>query len=110
MMKKVMPLLLVAAVLGSAVPAHAEHINANIDIGIPMGAPPAPPVQQEVMVAPPGPAEQYAWHKGHYRWIDQTYVWVPGHWVRVPHPHAVWVEPVWRQGPGGWVFAEGHWK
>ncbi len=70
-------------------------------------APPAPIV--ETIPAAPGPVEAYAWHAGHWRWIDEQHVWVPGHWVARPHPQAVWVDPKWEHGDDGYHFHEGHW-
>jgi hypothetical protein len=104
-MKKLASLCALLVMLIVSAPAHAQGVSGEIVIGTP-----PPPLRAEVVTPAPGPPEQWIWHKGHWRWIDETYVWVPGHWVRAPHPAAVWVEPAWQQRPNGWVFVQGHWK
>ena len=47
---------------------------------------------------------------GYHRWNGHRYVWVRGHWVRPPHPGAVWVAHRWEQRGDGWVLIEGHWQ
>ncbi len=87
----------------------AGSAQAQVSAEIVLGSPP-PAVREEVIPAPPGAPAQWVWHKGHQRWIDGIYVWVPGHWVKKPRPEAVWVEPEWVQRPNGsWAFHEGHW-
>jgi hypothetical protein len=90
-------------VMSVSAPALAGGITVVI------GTPPPNPIVEVVPVAP-GPAENYAWHAGHWRWIDEQHVWVPGHWVARPRPTAVWVEPKWEQHHDGYHFSEGRWK
>lgn len=104
-MKKLSSLAVVALVLMLSGPVCADRINAEISIGMP---PPA--VREEVIPVAPGPEAMWAWHKGHWRWIDGAHVWVPGHWVQRPRPEAVWVEPRWEHRGENWVFVEGRWK
>jgi hypothetical protein len=67
----------------------------------------APP---KVIVENPGPARPgYYWDPGHWRWNGARYVWVPGHYVAVPHERAHWVPGHWVERPRGWVWVEGHW-
>ena len=70
---------------------------------------PPPPIRERI---PPPPPEHrdWAWHNGYHRWDGAHYVWVPGAYVEPPHPHARWVPGHWRNGPGGYVFVEGHWR
>ncbi len=70
---------------------------------------PPPPVRERI---PPPPPEHrdWAWHNGYHRWDGAHYVWVPGAYEAPPHPHAHWVPGHWRNTPGGWVWAEGHWS
>ena len=69
-------------------------------------APPAPVVERRI--ATPGPG--YVWTGGYHRWDGRAYVWVPGAWVRPPHPHAHWVAPHYAHRHGGYVFVAGHWR
>lgn len=69
-------------------------------------APPRPVI--ETRVPPPGPG--YVWTPGYHRWEGNAYVWVPGGWVRPPHPHDHWVAHRWVHRKGGWVMVEGHWR
>lgn len=95
--------LLVAAI---ATPALADSLTLSIG-----GAPPPPPAPiVETIPVAPGPGSDFVWHAGHWRWIDEEHVWIPGHWVHRPHPRAEWVEPHWEQRGGGYFFVEGHWR
>jgi hypothetical protein len=101
--------LLTALAAFTALPSPVRaQVNAEITVGM---APP-PFVGEEVIAPAPGPGPDWHWHKRHYRWIDGTYVLVPGHWVHehAPRPEAVWVEPAWQPRGNGYVFVEGHWK
>jgi hypothetical protein len=68
--------------------------------------PPRPPVERRLVAPGPG----YLWTPGYQRWDGRAYVWVPGAWVRPPHPRAHWVQAKWVHRRGGWVFVEGHWR
>jgi hypothetical protein len=68
--------------------------------------PPPPPVESTTVVQP-GP--DYVWIAGDWVW-DGRWVWVGGHWTRVPHARAVWVSGYWVQGPHGWFKTEGYWR
>lgn len=67
---------------------------------------PPPPIVETVVVAP-GP--DYVWVAGDWEWRNR-WVWVGGHWVLPPHPHAVWVVGVWGHGPHGWHHTPGYWR
>jgi hypothetical protein len=70
-------------------------------------APPRPVV--EARVVSPGPG--YVWVAGYQRWERGGYVWVPGRWVRPPHPHSKWVAGHWSQERHhGWYYTDGHWR
>ena len=66
-----------------------------------------PPVRHDRRPPPPGPG--LAWIGGHYRW-DGQYVWVPGHWERVPRSRHTWAAGHWQQTRRGWIWIEGHWR
>jgi hypothetical protein len=40
---------------------------------------PAPPPEQ-VEVVSPAPAAGAVWVRGHWDWVNGSYVWAPGHW------------------------------
>jgi hypothetical protein len=84
--------------------------QAQIDIGIDIGvAPPAPQVE----VVPPPPPGAFVWEKGFWRWnrITGAHVWVPGHYIPLPHPGAVRVPAEWVQAPNGhWRFIPARWR
>jgi hypothetical protein len=86
----------VVAILGSAAPTLAQVYAPG----------PPPPLRQEVV---PPPRAGMGWRAGYWRWNSTRYVWVPGHYARVPHPGAHWVPGHWAQGPRGWFWVEGHW-
>lgn len=70
-------------------------------------APPA--MQQEVVLAQPGP--DYKWVPGFWTWRNGTYQWVSGHWEIPPHPDSVWIAPHYEpESSGGYRFYEGYWN
>jgi WXXGXW repeat (2 copies) len=72
-----------------------------------MQAPPA--LQQEVVLASPGP--DYKWVPGYWTWRDSRYEWVSGHWEMPPHSDAVWVAPHYEpEASGGYRYYEGYWN
>ena len=70
--------------------------------------PPAP--REEIIIAAPGPREQFVWDPGHWRWNGAEYVWDAGHWIKRPHARAEWIASHWTQMHGEWVLIEGHWR
>ena len=68
-------------------------------------APPAP-ITEEVYAAP-GP--DFAWIPGQWTW-NRVWIWIPGHYVRRPHPGAVWVAGAWGRSAHGWTWIGGHWR
>jgi len=89
-----------------ALPTPAQ---AQIDLDVVIGRPP-PPERVEVIPAPPRPAG-FVWDKGHWRWDGATHVWVPGHYIRLPHPGAVRIPGHWVEMPNGrWRFVRPHWE
>jgi WXXGXW repeat (2 copies) len=69
---------------------------------------PPPPRVREVVPVRPGP--NYVWIGGFQRFDGHRYVWVPGHYVVAPRPHARWVSGHWVRRHGGYVWIEGHWR
>jgi hypothetical protein len=66
-----------------------------------------PPLQQEVVVAAPGP--NYFWVPGYWAWHGH-WVWVGGNWTLRPHPHAVWVNGRWGRRGHAYVWIGGRWR
>src|SRR5260221_4199961 len=56
-------------------------------VGGPTMAPPPPPA--EAIPPPPGP--RWVRQPGFWAWNGYQYVWAPGHYVRPPHRHAIWM-------------------
>jgi len=81
---------------------------AQAQIVVRIGPPPPRPVE----VVPPRPVAHpgWVWVPGFHRWDGRAYVWVPGHYVEPPRPHARWVPGHWAERGGGWVWIEGHWR
>jgi hypothetical protein len=82
-------------------------------------APAASMAQVVIRVGPPAPVAErpgpppergFVWIAGYHRWDGAQYVWVPGHYERVPHPGARWVAHKWVHHHDGWVLVEGHWR
>lgn len=94
----------------AAVPVFtAPLISFAQSIDIVIGRPPPPP--REEVIPPPPNAVEYVWDRGHWSWRDGAHVWVPGHYVKLPHPGAVRVHGHWEEMPGGrWRFIPPHWE
>lgn len=69
---------------------------------------PPPPLRVEPYGVAPGPG--YVFINGYWGWQSNRYAWVPGRWVRPPHPHSVWVEPRWERAGNRYRFREGRWR
>jgi len=79
----------------------ASFAQVSIRIG------PPPPVHEE---RGQPPERGFVWINGYHRWDGDHYAWVPGHYERAPHEHAVWVAHKWVHHHGQWVLVEGHWR
>ena len=80
---------------------------ANAQVVVRIGPP--PPVR-EVVPVPPPEHRDWVWVGGFHRWDGAHYVWVPGHYMEPPHPHARWVPGHWDHHHEGYVWVEGHWR
>lgn len=67
--------------------------------------PPVPKV--EVVGNPPEPGAH--WIPGHWKWENNTWVWMAGRWSQPPHPTAFWAPDYWGWRPFGWVHRRGYW-
>jgi len=70
----------------------------------------APPPVARVEVHPPVPFIGAVWIGGYYEYHHSRYEWVPGRYVRPPHPKAVWVPGRWDHDRRGWNWHRGHWR
>jgi WXXGXW repeat (2 copies) len=80
----------------------ASSANAQVSIGIRIGAPPPPRV---VRVQPARPGPDWVWIEGYWYPVGKKYHWHEGYWTRVPYAGAHWVGPRYE---GGQFFA-GFW-
>lgn len=92
----------VEAMINTPPPSAASAPPAQIVV-----ASPPPPPRVETVVVAPGPG--YVWVDGEWIW-NGRWVWVAGHWLAPPYPHAVWVRSYWSRGPHGYYRYGGHWR
>lgn len=64
--------------------------QAQISVGIRIGAPPAPRV---VAVTPVRPGPDFIWVEGYWYPVGHHYKWHAGYWTRPPYEGARWVAP-----------------
>jgi len=74
---------------------------ANVDLY----PPPPEPVEEAV---PPAPAQDMVFLPGSWVYVDNQYMWRPGHWV-ANQPGWVWTPSCYYWTPGGYVFVNGYW-
>ena len=77
--------ILLAAMLLVGIPA-----NAQISVGIRIGAPPEPRV---VAIVPAQPGPEFVWVGGYWYPVGGHYRWHEGYWSRPPYEGARWVGP-----------------
>jgi hypothetical protein len=82
--------------------ASASAANAQINVGVHIGPPPAPHVYH----VPPQPGPGYIWVEGYQYPQGSHYKWHDGYWTRPPYAGAYWVEPY---HVGGQYYA-GRWE
>ena len=78
------------ALLSLMLLAGSPVLNAQVSLGIQIGAPPRPHVIR-VRPDPPGPG--YVWVEGYWYPVRGRYVWHRGYWTRPPYGGAAWVGP-----------------
>lgn len=86
----------------------SSAMNAQVSVGISIGAPPPPRV---VRVHPRGPGPGYFWVDGYWYPVGRRYVWHEGYWTRPPYGEAHWIGPRWEGGHyfvGYWDGPHGH--
>jgi len=66
-----------------------------------------PPAPTETVVVAPGP--DYIWVDGEWVWQGR-WVWITGHWMLPPYPHAVWIVGRSWHDHYGWHHERGYWR
>ena len=104
-MKKLIFSALLATMLLSIPLAMVQPVNAQVNVGIRIGPPPAPRV---LHVQPRRPGPDYTWIEGYWypKANGRGYNWHNGYWTRAPFPGALWVAPRYEGGR----FYEGYWE
>ena len=83
--------------------ATGAAIDAQISVGIVIGAPPPP---RTVVVMPVRPAPECIWVEGYWYPVGRHYRWHEGYWTRPPYEGARWVAPRY----DGERFYVGYWE
>ena len=83
-MKKFLGAILFSAMLL----AGASASNAQVSLGIRIGAPPPP---REVRYLPARPGADFVWIDGYWYPVGRHYKWHAGYWTRPPYEGARWV-------------------
>jgi WXXGXW repeat (2 copies) len=102
MRKLLQTVAVLALLLGPASAAQAQ-----INVGIRIGPPPAP---RDYRV-PPQPGPDYLWVEGYQYPQGSHYVWHNGYWTRPPYAGAYWVAPYHVNGQyfaGRWEGSRGN--
>jgi hypothetical protein len=95
--------LLKVGVLFAFLLAGSYAANAQVAIGIRIGAPPPPRV---VAVLPAQPGPDFVWIGGYWYPVGGHYRWHEGYWSRPPYAGARWVGP----RHDGEHFYNGYWE
>ncbi|HEX3701831.1 MAG TPA: hypothetical protein VHU82_00780 [Vicinamibacterales bacterium] len=93
-------------VLATLLLVPAATANAQITIGVRIGAPPPP----RAYAVPPRPGPDYTWVEGYQYPEGGHYKWHDGYWTRPPYQGAYWVAPYHsgeRYVPGRWEGSRG---
>jgi len=99
-MRKLLPALAIAALLGTA-----QATSAQVPVGVRIGAPPPPRAYK--VPARPGP--NYEWVEGYWAPQGSHYRWHNGRWAHPPRAGAYWQEPYYANGRyyrGSWEGGE----
>jgi len=71
--------------------------------------PPVPPLMVETIPKPPVSGEQLTWQPGHWNWVNNGYVWLPGQYVPAAGHGPKWMPGWWSRGDSGWTWNPPHW-
>jgi len=109
-----------AGMIGCVEREHRVYVERREPDRVVVEQPAPPPPQREVVIVEPPPPERveviperrpgYFWIRGHYIHDGRHYVWVGGHWERMPHERAEWVPGRWDNRRGGYIWIEGYWR
>jgi len=97
-MRKLLQILAVSAFLL----APASAAQAQVSVGIQIGAPPAPRAYR----VPRQPGPDYVWIEGYQYPQGNHYRWHDGYWTRPPYEDAYWVHPYYVNGQ----YYSGRWE
>jgi hypothetical protein len=78
-------------VLGLLLMSVAPRADAQVSVGIQIGAPPPPP--NVVVMRAPAPGSSYVWVEGYWYPKGRHYRWRDGYWAQTPYAGAYWVRP-----------------
>jgi hypothetical protein len=81
--------------------------NAQVNIGLTIGARPVRPRGYEVRPFRPSP--RHVWVAEEWTPNGGNYVYRPGYWALPPHPGAIWIAGHWRHHRG-YIWIAGHWS
>jgi hypothetical protein len=85
-------------------PGHAPPVTTY---AYPVAPPPVPPQEY---IPPPPPGRPVVWRPGYWQWHHHAYVWIPGAYVRAPHPGAIWIAGQWVPRGHRYVWLKGYWQ
>jgi hypothetical protein len=98
--KRLVPLAVMAAVVGIFPPVMPAQVFVSVRIG-----PPALPVYTQ----PPCPTPGYLWTPGYWAYGPMGYYWVPGVWVSPPRVGFLWTPGYWGWANGLYAWHGGYW-
>jgi len=78
-------------VMGLMLLSVVPRADAQVSVGIVIGAPPPPPMVMLRRAPAPGP--HYVWVEGFWYPKGRHYRWRDGYWAQAPYAGAYWVNP-----------------
>ena len=90
-------------VMGVVLLSLVPRADAQVSVGIVIGAPPPPP--RVVVMRGPMPRAGHMWIEGYWYPQGRHYRWRDGYWARAPHRGAYWVGARYDHGR----FYNGYW-
>ena len=79
----------------------------NTQITVPVSS--APPAEKAESARPEAPGFGYIWVDGYWDYLDGTYVWRDGRWVK-GKPDYEYVRARYEYNGKSWIFHRPHWK
>lgn len=91
-------------VMGVMFLSVVPRADAQVSVGIMIGAPPPPPAV--IVVQGPGARPGHLWIEGYWYPQGRHYRWRDGYWARAPYPGAYWVSARYDRGR----YYDGYWN